>query len=69
MEGMITSRYIIETMLKSERIGRKSFGIDETRDRLDLAVTGIADKNVLTSHIDDTLQSVTDLMVPRNSTY
>ena len=42
--GMITSKDIIEIMLKSERIGRKSLGIDETRDRLDLAVTGIADK-------------------------
>ena len=66
---MITSKDIIEVMLKSERIGRKSLGIDETRDRLDLAVTGIADKNVLTSHIDDTLQSVTDLIVTRDSTY
>ena len=67
--GMITSKDIIEVMLKSERIGRKSLGIDETRDRLDLAVTGIADKNVLTTHIDDTLQSVTDLIVTRDSTY
>ena len=67
--GMITSKDIIEVMLKSERIGRKSLGIDETRDRLDLAVTGIADKNVLTSHIDDTLQPVTDLIVTRDSTY
>jgi len=67
--GMVTSKDIIEIMLKSERIGRKSLGIDETRDRLDLAVTGIADKNVLTSHIDDTLQSVIDLMVTRDSTY
>lgn len=67
--GMVTSKDIVEIMLKSERIGRKSLGIDETSDRLDLAVTGIADKNVLTSHIDDTLQSVTDLMVTRDSTY
>lgn len=67
--GMITSKDIIEVMLKSERIGRKSLGIDETRDRLDLAVTGIADKNVLTSHIDDTLQSVTDLIITSDSTY
>jgi CBS domain-containing protein len=67
--GMVTSKDIIEVMLRSERIGRKSLGIDEPQDRLDLAITGIADKNVLTSHIDDTLQSVTDLMVSRNSTY
>jgi CBS domain-containing protein/ribosome-associated translation inhibitor RaiA len=67
--GMVTSKDIIEVMLRSERIGRKSLGIDEPQDRLDLAITGIADKNVLTSHVNDTLQSVTDLMVSRNSTY
>ena len=67
--GMITSKDIIEIMSRSERIGRRSLGIDETRDRLDLAVTGIADKSVLTAHVDDALQSVTNLMVSRNSTY
>jgi CBS domain-containing protein len=67
--GMVNSKDIIEVMLRSERIGRKSLGIDEPQDRLDLAITGIADKNVLTSHVNDTLQSVTDLMVSRNSTY
>ena len=67
--GMITSKDIIEIMSRSERIGRRSLGIDETRDRLDLAVTGIADNCVLTAHVDDTLQSVIDLMVSRNSTY
>jgi CBS domain-containing protein len=46
--GMITSKDIIEIMSRSERIGRRSLGIDETRARLDLAVTGIADKSVLT---------------------
>lgn len=67
--GMVTSKDIIEVMLESERIGRKSLGIDQTQDRLDLAITGIADKRVLTLNVDDTLRSVTDLMVSQASTY
>src|SRR5574341_1706968 len=67
--GMVTSKDILEVMLRSERIGRKSLGIDETQDRLDLAVTGISDKNVVSSEVEDTLQSVTDLIVSQNSTY
>jgi CBS domain-containing protein len=67
--GMVTSKDIIEVMLESERIGRKSLGIDQTQDRLDLAITGIADKRVLTLNVDDTLRTVTDLMVSQASTY
>ncbi|HSA72514.1 MAG TPA: CBS domain-containing protein, partial [Nitrososphaeraceae archaeon] len=67
--GMVTSKDIVEVMLRPERIGRKSLGIDDTQDRLDIAISGILDKNILTSNIDDTLQSVTDLMVSQNSTY
>jgi len=67
--GIVTSKDIVEVMLRPERIGRKSLGIDDTQDRLDIAISGILDKNALTSNIDDTLQSVTDLMVSQNSTY
>ena len=67
--GMVTSKDLIQLTLPTERIGRKSLGIDDTQDRLDIAITGIADKNVLTSNTDDTLRSVTDLMVSQNSTY
>jgi predicted transcriptional regulator len=67
--GMLTSRHIIEIMLRSERIGRKSLGIDETQDRLNITISGIADKNVITSNTDDTLRSVVDLMVSQDSTY
>jgi CBS domain-containing protein len=35
--GMVTSKDIVEVMLRSERIGRKSLGIDDTQDRLDIA--------------------------------
>jgi CBS domain-containing protein len=67
--GMLTSKHIIEIMLRSERIGRKSLGIDETQDRLNITISGIADKNVITSNTDDTLRSVVDLMVSQDSTY
>jgi CBS domain-containing protein len=67
--GMLTSKDIVEVMLRPERIGRKSIGIDETQDRLDIVISEIADKNVITSNNDDTLRSVVDLMVSQNSTY
>jgi predicted transcriptional regulator len=69
LAGMLTSKHIIEIMLRSERIGRKSLGIDEIQDRLDITISGIADKNVITSNTDDTLRSVVDLMVSQDSTY
>jgi hypothetical protein len=56
-------------MLPTERIGRKSLGIDGTQNRLNLEMGGMAEKNVLTLNIDDTLRSVTDLIVTQNSTY
>ena len=67
--GIITSKAMLELMLRSERIGRKSVGIAETRNRLDLAVTGVADKNVISANVDETVQSVTDMIVSQNSTY
>ena len=67
--GMITSKAMLELILRSERIGRKSLGIAETRNRFDLAVTGVADKNVISANVDETLQSVTELIVSQNSTY
>jgi len=67
--GMVTSRDIVQMMLPTERIGRKSLGIDGTQNRLNLDIGGIAEKNVFTLNIDDTLRSVIDLIVTQNSTY
>lgn len=67
--GMVTSKDIINVMLPTERIGRKSLGIDDTQDRLNITISGILDKNIIASNSDDTLRSVTDLMVSQNSTY
>jgi CBS domain-containing protein len=69
LEGMITSKDILEVTLGSERIGRKSLGIDGTQDRLNIAVTGVADKNIVSSEVEDSLQSVTELILSQNSTY
>jgi CBS domain-containing protein len=67
--GMITSKDILKLRLKSERVGRNSFGIDETTDRFDLLISGLENKNIVSSDIQDTLQSVIDLMISQNSTY
>ncbi len=68
LAGIVTSTHIVRAKLPSEKIGRKSLGIDKII-RLDFPVMGIADRNVVTSSVDDTLRSVTDLMRDTNSTY
>lgn len=69
LAGILTSKHIIQLMLPTERIGRKSRGLDGTEDRYDVAIGGIADKNVLTSNTYDTLQSLIDQIVSQHSTY
>lgn len=69
LTGIVTSKDIIQLMLPTERIGRQSLGIDGKEDRYDIAVGGIAEKNVLVANTYDTLQSVTDMIVTHNSTY
>ena len=69
LAGMITSKHIIQLMLPTERIGRKSRGLDGSEDRYDVGIGVIANKNVLISNTYDTLKSVTDLIVSQNSTY
>jgi predicted transcriptional regulator len=66
--GILTSAHIVRAKLPSEKIGRRSIGIDKIV-RLDFPVMGIADRNVVTSNAYDTLQSVTSLIIDTNSTY
>ena len=66
--GIVTSAHMVRTKIPSEKIGRRSIGIDKII-RLDFPVLGIADRNVVTCKADDTLQSVTGLMIDSNSTY
>lgn len=68
LAGIVTSAHIVRAKLPSEKIGRQSLGIDKII-RLDFPVLGIAERNVVTSKADDTLHSVTDLMMDTNSTY
>lgn len=67
--GIISSKDIIKLIVQPESIGRKSLGIDNTQDRLDIAIRGILDKNALTAEINDSLSSTLDLIVSQNSTY
>jgi len=67
--GMVSSKDIMELMLQAESTGKRSMGIDSTQGRLDIAVRGILEKNVLTAEINDTLRSAIDLIVSQNSTY
>jgi predicted transcriptional regulator len=66
--GMVTSSHIVRAMVPSEKIGRRSLGIDKLI-RLDFPLISIADRNVVTSKNNDTLQSVTGLIIDMNSTY
>lgn len=68
LAGMVTSTHMVRATLPSEKIGRRSLGIDKLI-RLDFPVISIADRNVVTSKADDTLQSVTGLIMDTNSTY
>jgi CBS domain-containing protein len=68
--GIVTSSHIMQTMLTSERIGRKSVGIEGRPTRLELKISGIMDSdNLSVSKVDDSLRSIIDLMLNNNSTY
>ena len=70
LKGMLTSSHILRAMIPSERIGRKSIGIESKPTRLSLDISGIMDKNnVVVSKGDDSLYSIIDLMLNTNSTY
>jgi CBS domain-containing protein len=68
LAAVVTSGHIVRAKLPSEKVGRRSLGIDKIV-RLDFPVIGIADRNVVASNADDTLRSVADLMMDTNSTY
>jgi CBS domain-containing protein/ribosome-associated translation inhibitor RaiA len=67
--GIITSSDIMKVMLPSERIGKKSVGIDNTDDRLSFEVSGLANDDVITANVDESLQVVCDRMINAGSTY
>jgi len=69
LKGILTSNHVLECMLPSERIGRKSIGIDNILSRLDMPVTGMLDQNVTISAVDDSIHSLSGLMLNTGSTY
>lgn len=68
LSAIVTSSHIIGAMLPSEKIGRKVLGIEKL-NRLDMPASGIAEKNVLISTPNDSLQSVAGTIIDADSTY
>ena len=67
--GIITSSDIMKVMLPSERISKKSVGIDNAEDRFSIEVSGLANDDVITANVDESLQVVCDRMINAGSTY
>lgn len=67
--GIITSSDIMKLMSPSERIGKKSIGIDDAEDKLSIEVSGVANDDVTTANVDDTLKNVCDKMINAGSSY
>ena len=67
--GIITSSDIMKVMLPSERISKKSVGIDNAEDRFSIEVSGLANTDVITANVDESLQVVCDRMINAGSTY
>ena len=67
--GIITSSDIMRVMLPSERIGKRSIGIDNTEDRLAIDVSGLANSDIITADVDESLKSVCDMMIRTGSSY
>jgi CBS domain-containing protein/ribosome-associated translation inhibitor RaiA len=67
--GVITSYDIMKVMLPPERIGKKSVGIDDAEDRLSIEVSGLANDDVITANVDESLKAVCDRMIHAGSTY
>jgi len=67
--GVITSSDIMNVMSPPERIGKKSVGIDNTEDNLSIEVSGLANHDVITAGVDESVQVVCDRMLSSRSTY
>src|SRR5438093_305687 len=67
--GIITSSDIMKVMLPSERISKKSVGIDNAEDRFSIEVSGLVNADVMIANVDESLQVVSDRMINAGSTY
>ena len=68
LSGMVTSSQILGMMLKSEKIGRRALGTEKL-NRLDMSISGIADRTVVTSKTSDSVHSISGTMLDAASTY
>ncbi|HXV88660.1 MAG TPA: CBS domain-containing protein [Nitrososphaeraceae archaeon] len=67
--GIIMSSDIMKVMSPTERIGKKSIGINNAEDRLSVEVSGLANDDVITASVDESLQGVCDRMISAGSSY
>jgi len=67
--GIITSSDIMKVMSPAERIGKKSIGINNAEDRLSVEVSGLANEDVITASVDESLQGVCDKIISAGSSY
>ena len=65
--GIITSSDIMKVMSPTERIGKKSIGINNAEDRLSIEVSGLGNDDVITASVDESLQGVCDRMISAGS--
>jgi len=67
--GIITSSDIMKVMSPAERIGKKSIGINNAEDRLSVEVSGLANEDVITASVEESLQGVCDRIISAGSSY
>jgi CBS domain-containing protein len=67
--GIITSSDIMDLMMPSERIGKRSIGVVNAENRLHVAVAGILSKEVVTADVQDSIHIVTNKMLNMDSAY
>ncbi len=68
LKGMVTSQNILESLNPSEKIGRKTIGLEKI-NRLDQQISGIIDHDVIISNVEENVNSIIKLMRNTNSTY
>jgi CBS domain-containing protein len=69
LKGIVTSFDIAKTLLTSENLDNISYGRPESSRPLEFRAKCIAEKNVTTSSINDSIAKVIQLMNSTNSTY
>lgn len=69
LKGIVTSFDIAKTLLTSDNLDNISYGRPESSRPLEFLAKCIAEKNVITSSINDSIAKVIQLMNSTNSTY